>query len=74
MDVANPEANKNKECLVPCLDLIDAPTTWNEFADIYADHGDCAVEALGHGVLLCLWSPLPDSSLAGGRSTAGPSH
>src|SRR5215471_1307302 len=43
-----------------------SPTTWNEiFADIYADHGDCAVEALGHGVLLCLWSPLPDSSLAG---------
>src|SRR5262249_39402611 len=34
-------------------------------ADIYADHGDRAVEALGHGVLLCLWSPLPDSSLAG---------
>src|SRR5262249_33697927 len=31
----------------------------------YADHGDCAVEALGHGVLLCLWSPLPDSSLTG---------
>src|SRR6516225_11370605 len=35
------------------------------FADINADHGNCAVEALGHGVLLCLWSPLPDSSLAG---------
>ena len=28
-------------------------------------HGDFAVEALGHGALLCLWSPLPDSSLAG---------
>jgi hypothetical protein len=35
------------------------------FTDINADHGDCAVEALGHGVFLCLWSPLPDSSLAG---------
>src|SRR6516165_2728237 len=35
------------------------------FADINADHGNCAVEALRHGVLLCLWSPLPDSSLAG---------
>src|SRR6516225_5975969 len=35
------------------------------FADINADHGNCAVVALGHGVLLCLWSPLPDSSLAG---------
>jgi signal transduction histidine kinase len=30
------------------------------FADINADHGNCAVEALGHGVLLCLWSPLPE--------------
>jgi hypothetical protein len=27
--------------------------------------GNRAVEVLGHGVLLCLWSPLPDSSLAG---------
>ncbi|HEV2696573.1 MAG TPA: hypothetical protein VGU90_01180, partial [Terriglobales bacterium] len=35
------------------------------FTDINADHGNCAVEVLGHGVLLCLCSPLPDSSLAG---------
>jgi hypothetical protein len=27
--------------------------------------GGGAVEVLGHGVLLVLWSPLPDSSLAG---------
>src|ERR1700751_1093901 len=33
--------------------------------DIDADHNNCAVEVLGHDVLLCLWSPLPDSSLAG---------
>jgi CheY-like chemotaxis protein len=43
-----------------------APTDYEcVFADINADHGNCAVEALGHGVLLCLWRPLPDSSLAG---------
>src|SRR3974377_1043985 len=35
------------------------------FTDINADHGNRAVEALGHGVLLCLWNPLPDSSLTG---------
>ena len=35
------------------------------FTNINADHGNCAVVDLGHGVLLCLWSPLPDSSLAG---------
>ena len=35
------------------------------FTDINADHGNRSVEVLGHGVLLCLWSPLPDSSLAG---------
>src|SRR5262245_49428757 len=35
------------------------------FTDINADHGNCAVEVLGHGMLFCLWSPLPDSSLAG---------
>jgi hypothetical protein len=34
-------------------------------ADINADHGNYAVEVLGHGMLLCLWSPLPDSTLAG---------
>jgi hypothetical protein len=33
--------------------------------DIDANHGNCAVEVLGHGVLLCLRSPLPDSALAG---------
>ena len=33
--------------------------------DINANHGNCAVEVLGHGVLLCLCSPLPDLSLAG---------
>src|SRR5436190_8851888 len=33
--------------------------------DIDADHGNCAVEVLGHGVLLVFGAPLPDSSLAG---------
>jgi hypothetical protein len=48
---------------------------FNEFLPIsIPDHGNRAVEVLGHGVLLCLWSPLPDSSRWRGRSTAGPSH
>jgi Sel1 repeat len=41
-------------------------------ADIDADHGDFAVEFLGHGVLLCLRCPLP-VSLAG-RAGARPDH
>jgi CheY-like chemotaxis protein len=49
-----------------------APTDYEcVFADINADHGNCAVEALGHGVLLCLWRPLPD--VAGGAG-ARPDH
>jgi hypothetical protein len=35
------------------------------FADINADHDNCAVEALGHDVLLRLWSPLSDHSIDG---------
>src|SRR5437899_2556716 len=34
-------------------------------ADIDADHGDRGIGCLRHGVLLCLWRPLP-ASLAGG--------
>src|SRR5262245_12830290 len=45
------------------------PTTWND-----ADHGDCAVEFLRHGVLLDFGAPGPASLAGGGRSTAGPSH
>src|SRR5262245_28608826 len=43
-------------------------------ADIDADHGDCAVEFLRHGVLLDFGAPGPASFAGGGRSTAGPSH
>ena len=43
-------------------------------ADIDADHGDFAVEFLGHGVLLCLRCPLASLARWQGWSTAGPSH
>src|SRR5271166_3218274 len=42
------------------------PTTWNEFfADIDTDHRDCALELLGHGVLLVLAAPSQHSMLVG---------
>src|SRR5439155_18942991 len=41
-------------------------------ADIDADHGDFAVEFLGHGVLLCLRCPLP--VWLAGRAGARPDH
>jgi hypothetical protein len=41
-------------------------------ADIDTDHGDCAVEFLGHGVLLCLRCPL--ASLARWQGGARPDH
>src|SRR5215469_7251580 len=41
-------------------------------ADIDADHGDCAVGLLRHGVLLVFAAP--SSSITGGAGAAGPSH
>jgi hypothetical protein len=41
-------------------------------ADIDADHGDFAVEFLGHGVLLCLRCPL--LVWLAGRAGARPDH
>src|SRR5262245_3242614 len=43
-------------------------------ADIDADHGDLAVEYLGHGMLLLSFGALPSLALRQGWSTAGPSH
>jgi hypothetical protein len=45
------------------------------FADINADHGNCAVEVLGHGVLLC--APLslePLARFVTGGAGARPDH
>jgi hypothetical protein len=42
--------------------------------DIDADHGDFAVEFLGHRVLLCLGCPFASFVCWWGGSTAGPSH
>jgi hypothetical protein len=52
--------------------LVVAHNEERVFADIDADHGDCALEFLRHGVLLVFWRPLP-SSLAGGAG-ARPDH
>src|SRR5467141_4807008 len=41
------------------------PTTWNEFADIDADHGDCGIGCLRHGVLLVFGAPCQLRLLAG---------
>src|SRR6266436_4654397 len=42
------------------------PTTWNEFfADIDADHGDCGIGCLRHGVLLVFGAPCQLHLLAG---------
>jgi hypothetical protein len=43
-------------------------------ADIDADHGDLAVECLGHRMLLCLRCPFASLARWVGWSTAGPSH
>jgi hypothetical protein len=43
-------------------------------ADIDADHGDCAIKFLRHGVLLDFWCPPASFACWRGRSTAGPSH
>ena len=43
-------------------------------ADIDANHGDCSVQCLGHGVLLVFGAPSQHLTLVGGRSTAGPFH
>src|SRR6516165_3906140 len=59
----------------PCFDAA-APILADEvervLADIDADHGDFAIEFLGHGVLLCLQCPLPASLAAG--AGARPDH
>jgi hypothetical protein len=54
--------------------LIVAYDVERVLADIDANHGDCSVECLGHGVLLVLGAPSQGLKLVGGRSTAGPSH
>jgi hypothetical protein len=71
----------------PCFDLTTRPllTQHNSaaiiqadyvervFTDINADHGNCAIEILGHGVLLVFGAPCQIRHWRG-RSTAGPSH
>jgi hypothetical protein len=54
--------------------LIVAYDVKRVLADIDANHGDCSVECLGHGVLLGVGAPSQRLSLVGARSTAGPFH
>ena len=54
--------------------LIVAYDVERVLADIDANHGDCSVECLGHGVLLGFGAPSQRLELVGGRSTAGPFH
>jgi len=54
--------------------LIVAYDVERVLADIDANHGDCNVECLGHGVLLAFGAPSQHLMLVGGRSTAGPFH
>ena len=54
--------------------LIVAYDVERVLADIDANHGDCSVECLGHGVLLVFGAPSQLLTLVGGRSTAGPFH
>jgi hypothetical protein len=44
---------------------LSRPTTWKEFADIDANHGDRSVEFLRHGVLLVFGAPGQRNLLAG---------
>ena len=55
-----------------CAALILANEVERVLADIDTDHGDCAIEFLGHGVLLVFGAPLP--AWLAGRAGARPDH
>ena len=74
MPVGNPNwvpgRSGNPKALLPQHDgttLIVADNMERVLADIDADHGDCALQLLGHGVLLVFGRPFPSILLLVGQ-------